>query len=82
MHPPEERLSEYLDGALTEAEAAALEAHLGACGPCRELLSDLRRVLARAQALEDRAPREDLWPGVAAGGSTAPRCAWWNRSWR
>lgn len=75
MHPPEERLSEYLDGTLAEAEATALETHLEACQACRELLADLRRVLARAQALEDRAPREDLWPGVAAAIGAAPRRA-------
>ncbi len=66
MHPPDEQLSAYLDGALSPGESASLEAHLTACESCRSLLAELRRVLARAQSLEDRAPREDLWPGVAA----------------
>jgi hypothetical protein len=72
-HPPDLQFSEYLDGALPPAESAALEAHCADCQPCRLLLADLRRVLARAQALEDRAPREDLWPGVAAAIGAAPR---------
>lgn len=75
MHPPEDQLSAYLDGALTPAESASLEAHFSACEPCRSLLLELRRVLARAEALEDRAPREDLWPGVAAAIGAAPRGA-------
>ena len=59
------RLSEYLDGDLTPAERAALEAHLAACGTCRGTLDELRRVVARARALDDRPPAADLWPGIA-----------------
>ena len=32
---------------------------------CRATLEELRRVVARAKALEDRAPKADLWAGVA-----------------
>ncbi len=60
-----DRLSEYLDGDLTPAERTALEAHLAACGACRRTLEELRRVVARAQALDDRPPVADLWPGIA-----------------
>lgn len=59
------RLSEYLDGDLTPAERTALDAHLAACGTCRGTLDELRRVVARAQALDDRPPAADLWPGIA-----------------
>lgn len=73
-HPAEAVLSEYLDGGLGRDEAARLEAHCADCASCGSLLAELRRVLARAQALEDRAPQEDLWPGVAAAiGATPPR---------
>jgi anti-sigma factor RsiW len=61
-----DRLSEYLDGELAPPERAALEAHLAACPDCRTTLDELRRVVARAQTLDDRPPRADLWPGVAA----------------
>src|SRR6266498_5594336 len=46
-----DRLSEYLDGELGVAERAALE--------------ELRRVVARAQGLDDRPPTADLWPAIA-----------------
>ncbi|HEV2749343.1 MAG TPA: zf-HC2 domain-containing protein [Gemmatimonadales bacterium] len=60
-----DRLSEYMDGDLTPAERTALEAHLAACGACRGTLDELRRVVARARALDDRPPAADLWPGIA-----------------
>ena len=60
-----DRLSEYLDGALTPAERTALEAHLAACGACRVTFDELRRVVARARALDDRPPTMDLWPRIA-----------------
>jgi tetratricopeptide (TPR) repeat protein len=59
------RLSEYLDGDLPESERAALEAHLPGCADCRATLEQLRRVVARAQGLDDRAPAADLWPAIA-----------------
>lgn len=60
------RLSEYLDGDLTATEQAALEAHLPRCAECSTVLDELRGVVARARALDDRPPARDLWPGVAA----------------
>src|SRR5947208_9923017 len=60
-----EHLSEYIDGTLPEAERTALEAHLAGCAACRTTLEELRRVVARAQALDDRPPAADLWPGIA-----------------
>ena len=88
-----DRLSEYLDGELSKAERAVLEAHLIACAACAETLDELRTVVTRAQALGDAPPAEDLWPGIAnrlgsASASTAdasgvPRPAsasrWWAR---
>ena len=60
-----DRLSEYLDGELDDAERTALEAHLATCADCTAVLADLRRVVARAQALDDRPPARDLWSGIA-----------------
>ncbi|MFL5401511.1 MAG: anti-sigma factor family protein [Gemmatimonadales bacterium] len=70
-----DRLSDYLDGELSEGERVALEAHLQTCGDCAELLAELRAVVARARTLTPLPPRRDLWPGIAqrigatAGGS-------------
>jgi anti-sigma factor RsiW len=63
---PVERLSEYLDGTMAPAERDALERHLAECEECSLTLADLRGVVARVQALNDRPPAADLWPGIAA----------------
>jgi anti-sigma factor RsiW len=70
-----DRLSEYLDGELSVGEQAELETHLRACADCAALLVDLRRVVARARALEDKPPTRDLWPGIAGriGVTRTPR---------
>ena len=60
-----DRLSEYLDGELAGSERTALEAHLASCGNCRATLEELRRVVGRARALDDRLPTADLWHGIA-----------------
>jgi anti-sigma factor RsiW len=60
------RLSDYLDGELDKAERDALEQHIEECFECRRVLGELRQVVARAAALPDRAPAQDLWAGVAA----------------
>lgn len=60
-----DRLSEYLDGELLSGERTALEQHLLGCEACRATLAELRRVVARAQALDDTPPAADLWPAIA-----------------
>jgi anti-sigma factor RsiW len=60
-----DRLSEYVDGELQLQDAQALEAHLASCATCKAVLVDLRRVSARARALDDTPPVADLWPGIA-----------------
>ena len=60
------RLSEYLDDELSAAERRELERHLDGCDLCREILGELKAVVARAGRLEDREPDHDLWPGVRA----------------
>src|SRR6185436_8757209 len=67
-----DRLSEYLDGELTEIDRIALEAHLPECAECTDTLAELRSVIGRARALDDRPPVRDLWPGVAALIGAAP----------
>lgn len=74
-----DRLSEYLDGDLTEAERDELTRHLAQCASCTALLADLERVKAVAAALPHVPPAADLWPAIAAGISRSntvafPRC--------
>lgn len=63
-HDHEARLSDYLDGELGRSDVEAVEAHLAECSRCRDVLEGLAGVRARARALEDRAPRRDLWPAI------------------
>jgi len=63
--PWTDRLSEYLDGELTEAERTALERHLAACPACSTTLADLSRVVMRARALPAPQPHRELWEGIA-----------------
>ena len=60
-----DRLSEYLDGELPAETRASLDAHLSGCADCAATLAELRRVVARAHALDDR-PVVDHWPAIAA----------------
>ena len=61
-----DRLSEYVDGELDSGERVVLEAHLDGCVECQTTVELLRAVQARARRLPDRAPRQDLWPAIAA----------------
>ena len=61
-----DRLSQYLDGELSAEERTALEGHLRHCLACGAALADLKRIVGRARALDDRQPERDLWPGIAA----------------
>lgn len=72
-HHWQDRLSEYVDGGLTAGERRELETHLAQCEECAATAEDLARVVARAQALEDRSPAQDLWMGIAEriGASTS-----------
>jgi hypothetical protein len=60
------RLSEVLDGELSDPDRESFEAHLATCAECARTLEELRAVTVEARRLEDRAPEVDLWPGIAA----------------
>jgi putative zinc finger protein len=67
-----DRLSEYLDDELPPGQRAELERHLVGCAECSATLAELRRVVARAHALESTGPAADLWPGIAARIGATP----------
>src|SRR2546422_11298052 len=79
-----ERLSEYVDGDLSERDRQALEAHLEDCASCRETIEELRALVSQAQALEPSAPSTDLWPSIAARIEAGSRSATFRRpaTWR
>lgn len=69
-----DRLSEYLDGDLNEADRKAIEQHLVDCAECRSTLEQLRSVIREAGALRDTRPEQDIWSGIAARiGATEPK---------
>ena len=59
-----DRLSEYLDGELSSAERADIDAHLHSCATCPTILQELRAVKEQAASLPFAAPAADLWPGI------------------
>ena len=61
-----QRLSEYLDGELSDADASAFRDELAADPELAGLLAELRAVKDAAGALAERAPDRDLWPAIAA----------------
>lgn len=60
-----DRLSDYIDGELTPEERAIVDAHLASCGDCRDVLDELRAVVAAAARLSAAPPDRELWEGVA-----------------
>jgi hypothetical protein len=68
-----DRLSEYLDGTLTPAEQAACEAWLASSAEGRELLGELRAVVAKAKTLPDAPVPDQVWSGIATAIGSSPR---------
>jgi anti-sigma factor RsiW len=78
----EERLNDYLDGLLDQAERRAVDRHLAGCPGCQEALASLRALQAGAGALpRSLEPERDLWREIEAGLKPAgqilrPRFPW------
>lgn len=60
-----DRIGAYLDGETTGEEARKIREHLEACGECRALLEDFRRMGSALKELEEEAPA-GLTAGVMA----------------
>ena len=78
MHNEEwtDRLSDYLDGELSDGEQREVASHLAGCAECALILEELQAVVGAAHQLTDAGPPRDLWSGIAeqisvptAGGS-------------
>jgi anti-sigma factor RsiW len=82
-HELDSRLDDYLDGALTGADARAVEEHLAACAACQEREQQLRRLVAHAGALpRSLTPPRDLWPQIAERIERGSRWSWLLGSWQ
>lgn len=62
----DERLGDYLEGALDDSSVAAIELHLSGCPSCASLVRDFERITREATALPAVAPSRDLWTGIEA----------------
>ncbi|MCE9580929.1 MAG: zf-HC2 domain-containing protein [Planctomycetes bacterium] len=71
-----ERLSEYLDRALPQGEASAVESHLASCAACREELDELRKAIDAVKTLPKvRAPKNFAAGVMVAIRAEAPPVA-------
>jgi len=59
-------ISRSVDGGLSGRENARLERHLAACGECRALREDLRKIVAGAAGLGSPEPSDRVWRNVRA----------------
>ena len=91
-----DRLSDYLDGDLSPADAREMESHLETCHACSAALVELRDVVSRARGLRELDASigvgSDLWPGIEARIRDLPVSrvrplpdrsgggAWWSRA--
>ena len=81
-HELDERLDDWVDGALSAAAASEVEAHLHSCALCRERERRLRHVLAHAAALpRSLTPPRDLWPGIARRVARERSWSWATGGW-
>lgn len=60
MRHPEDRLSAYVDGALSHLEATRVAAHLAQCPACRETVADLRAVRSLLRRAREPEPSPEL----------------------
>jgi anti-sigma factor RsiW len=55
-----ELVTEYLTGAMPDAERARFDAHLSACDPCAEYLRQMRTTVALSGRLDEGALPDDV----------------------
>jgi anti-sigma factor RsiW len=81
----EERLSDYLDGTLSPAEAAAFSAHAKTCAKCAKLVPEVGGLVTRMQKLEPLAAPPMLVSRIidATSGPRKQTAGWKNvLAWR
>lgn len=66
------RMFDYIDGALSDVDAAALEAHLAECEPCRRELDERREMLALVKSSSAAVP-SSLYGRVMAEVEKTPQ---------
>lgn len=72
----EERMSDYLENSLTDAESSALHLHLQSCNACTELLDGMNQVLAWGKSFPSYAAPAWLAPRILANTPRTARETW------
>jgi negative regulator of sigma E activity len=85
----QDRLSEYIDGLLSEGERLDVEQHIQRCGNCRALCDDLLYIRQLSRELPEYEPSPQLWERIAAAIAAETRAGdrrvldglrrWWMR---
>jgi anti-sigma factor RsiW len=76
----EERLSDYLDGILSSAEAAAFSAHAGGCDPCGKLVAQVGGLVQQMRKLDQvEVPRQLISKILDSTLGPRPQSAGWRR---
>lgn len=63
---PQEQLTSYVDGALSQTEAAEVAAHLAECPTCRDTVADLMGVRSLLHRVSVPSPHPSLLPRTLA----------------
>ncbi|MES2522306.1 MAG: zf-HC2 domain-containing protein [Gemmatimonadota bacterium] len=88
-HPDEGLIHTWLDGQLSEAEAATLETHVASCAACRAAVAEARGFVAAASrvvsSLDDvprgviPKPEPKAVPSLRPAAPVATKRVWWSR---
>ena len=64
-HVSTARMNDALDGELTAAEVAAVEAHVMTCAPCRDEYARLSEIVDAMRTLPRQGESPDVWESIA-----------------
>jgi len=95
MHPNENALHDYVDGAGSPAERSTIDQHLATCASCRQLVDDLREIARAVTSLEvnsavpavpvaerTKPAKPRAKPALVATPADRWTAAWQRPSWR
>ena len=81
-HLSKEQLNKYLDGGLSQEEAAQARAHLAGCDACRREMVRLEAFLEKVKSVRrEVAPKVDLWPSIRDERGAQRRRRFTGRRW-
>jgi hypothetical protein len=64
IHPTDDILNDYVDGALAAAEMADVAAHLEQCAACALCVAELQHIVVHARALPPLQPPPGVWERI------------------